>query len=813
VTTPTLGPESDAAPTDPESWELTTFDETRLKAPLPRQELPAGLRVGPYAIERELGRGGMGAVYLAARADQAFEKKVAIKVTRGTLGSPEAVERFKRERQILARIEHPNVARLLDGGATDDGLPYIVMEYIEGRPLHAYCDERRLPTAARLRLFLTVCSAVEYAHHKLIVHRDLKPGNILVTADGVPHLLDFGIAKLIDPDAGPGALQATQVAFTPWYASPEQVLGDPITTATDVYSLGVLLYELLTGHGPYRLSTLAPLDVMRAVVEQEPEAASAAIDRTVRFASADGGPGVRLTPVSVSRTREGTPERLRQKLRGDLDAILMTALRKEPDRRYPSVEAFAQDIRSYLEGRPVGARKNNALYRAGKWLTRNRWGVGVGAVVFALAAGAAANAVVQSRRVARARDRAERVSTFLVDLFTVADPGQARGNTVTAREVLDKGADRIREDLAEQPEVRADLMDTMSKVYNGLGLYDRGADLARESLAFRRQAADRDPQALAHTLNLLGNILMDKGELKQAEGVYRESLELYRRLYGGESLEVAKMLNNLSSVIDPQGRSEESDRLLLEALEIKRKRLPPDDPSIATTLANIGVNLYRRGDVAGSEVRLREALAIQREAYGEDHPEVAFTMQQVAVLLDEQGRYPEAEQAYREALAIQRKVLGQEHPDIVSTLTNLADTLSHAGRLDDAEDVYLEALPMSRKLFGPETTDTAHLLVGLGDLERRRGRLGEGEAAAREALAIRETQLGPEHPDAAEARALLGRVLLDGKRYAEAETALLRAAELLDKQPTLESRRREVRDALGQLYERWGRPAEAARYR
>jgi serine/threonine-protein kinase len=812
VSRTTLDPGSNP-PTDVlDSWELPTFDETRLRGAGAHAELPPGLRIGPYAIERELGRGGMGTVYLAARADEAFEKKVAIKVTRGTLGSPEAVERFKRERQILARIEHPNVARLLDGGATEDGLPYLVMEYIEGRPLHAYCDEKHLSTAARLRLFLQVCAAVEYAHHKLIVHRDLKPGNILVTADGVPRLLDFGIAKLIDPDSGPDAAQATLIAFTPWYASPEQVLGEPVTTATDIYSLGVLLYELLTGHGPYRLGTLAPLEVMRAVVEQEPEPPSAVVDRTVRISSSDGGPAVRLTPGSVSRTREGTPERLRQKLRGDLDAILMTALRKEPDRRYPSAEAFAQDIRRYLSGHPVSARRDSPLYRAGKWLRRNSWRVVAAGLILTLGAATGVNVVVQSRRVARERDRAERVSSFLVDLFSVSDPGEARGNSVTAREVLDKGAEKIRHELADAPEVRADLMDTMANVYNRLGLYDRAAELAREALAFRRQVASREPKALAHTLNLLGNTLMDKGDLKQAEAVYREALELYRQEYGTDSLEVAKLLNNVSSVIDPQGRSEESDRLLLEALEIKRKRLGPDDPSLATTLSNAGVNHYRRGDLAGAEKYLREALAIQRKALGEDHPDVAFSMQQVGVLVDEQGRYAEAEQTYRQALAVQRKVLGREHPDIVSTLTNLGNTLLHAGRLADAEAVYGEALPMARTLFGPETTDAAYVLAGLADVQRRQGRLAEAEQTAREALAIREERLGREHAETAESLGLLGRVLADRGRNAEAEAALLQAAALMEKQPMLEARRREVREALRKLYEQWGRPADAARY-
>jgi serine/threonine protein kinase/tetratricopeptide (TPR) repeat protein len=794
-----------------DSWEMPTFDETVLKPKGRDAELPPGLRIGPYAIERELGQGGMGTVYLATRADQAYEKKVAIKVTRGTLGSPDALERFRGERQILAHLEHQNIARLLDGGTTADGLPYLVMEYIEGKPLHAYCDDERLSTAARLRLFLQVCSAVEYAHHNLVVHRDLKPGNILVTADGVPRLLDFGIAKLIDPEAGAEATRATALALTPWYASPEQVKGEPISTATDVYSLGVVLYELLTGHGPYRLGTLTPLEVMKAVVEQEAEPPSSAIDRTVRLTSPDGSREARLTPFSVSRTREGTPERLRHRLRGDLDAILMMALRKEPDRRYPSVAAFAEDLRAYLTGRPVSARPDSAFYRASKFVNRNRWGVLAGLTIVALVLGAAANAFVQSRRVAHERDRAARVSKFLIDLFSVSDPGEARGNTVTAREVLDKGAEKIRHDLKEQPEVRADLLETIADVYNRLGLYDRAESLAGESLIFRRQKAD-DPRALAQSLNLLGNILMDKGDLKGAEAAYRESLELRRRAIGPDSIEVAQSLNNLSSVVDPLGRYDESDLLLQQSLEIKRKRLAADDPSLATSILNHGVNLYRRGDLAGAEKLLREALAIQRKALGEDHPEVAFSMQSVGVILDEEKKYDEAEKTYREALAIQRKVLGAQHPDIVTTLTNLANTLSHAGKLAAAAKVYREALPMSEKVYGRETTDTAHVLAGLADVELRQGRLAEAEALARESLATREKLLGTTHQDAAESLGLLGRVLLERGRYAEAEATLLRAEGVLGKPEVLESRRNDVRDALRRLYEKLDRPEDAARY-
>src|SRR5688500_3990721 len=433
-------------------------------------------RIGPYRILRELGQGGMGVVYLAARADEQFRKRVALKVIRSGGASEEVVRHFKRERQILAGLDHPNIARLLDGGTTDDGLPYFVMEYIEGEPLLEYCDSRKLPVAERLKLFQAICSAVQYAHRNLVVHRDIKPGDILVAEDGSPKLLDFGIAKLLNPELAGEALIATAMSMTPTYASPEQARGERITTATDVYSLGVVLYELLTGHLPYRLLSRQPLEILKAISEQEPEKASTAIERA--------------------------ENKLQRRLRGDLDNILMLALRKEPPRRYASVEAFSDDIRRYLEGLPVKARQPTAAYRTGKFLRRHVAGVAASAVFVGLLIGFAAAMAVQSARVTRERDLAEqeraaaqqeretaqRVSAFLVDLFRVSDPSRSRGETITAREVLDRGTTKIATELKDEPEVRATLMSTMGTVYSNLGLYDKALSLLEEALQTRKAA-------------------------------------------------------------------------------------------------------------------------------------------------------------------------------------------------------------------------------------------------------------------------------------------------------------------------------------
>ncbi len=331
-----------------------------------------GIRVGPYEVLRELGRGGMGVVYLAARADEQFRKRVAIKVIKTGPDEEGVIRRFRRERQILASLDHPNVARLLDGGATGDGRPYFVMEYIEGHPLHEYCDRHRLSIVDRLKVFQQVCSAVAYAHRNLIVHRDLKPSNIIVTADGIPRLLDFGIAKLLNPELSAETPTVTGLALTPEYASPEQARGDVVTTASDVYSLGVLLYELLTGHRPYRLKTRLPMEVLKAVCEQEPERPSTIVRQAED--TTDGSRAVVITPEGVSRARDLTPDRLGRRLRGDLDNIVLMALRKEPLRRYASAEALSEDLRRYLEGLPVKARKGTSAYRAGKYVKRHAVG-------------------------------------------------------------------------------------------------------------------------------------------------------------------------------------------------------------------------------------------------------------------------------------------------------------------------------------------------------------------------------------------------------------------------------------------------------
>ncbi|HEX6185320.1 MAG TPA: serine/threonine-protein kinase, partial [Pyrinomonadaceae bacterium] len=563
-----------------------------------------GRRVGAYRVTGVIGQGGMAEVYRAVRDDDQFRKEVAVKVVRRGMVSEFTLARFRHERQILASLEHPNIARLLDGGATEDGLPYFVMECVEGRPITEYCEAGGLSTRRRLKLFRRVCAAVSYAHRNLIVHRDLKPSNVLVTGDGVPKLLDFGIAKLLAPESSPTAVTVARTMtavrlMTPEYASPEQVRGETVTTAADVYSLGALLFELLTGERAHKLADRSLAEIERVICETEAERPSAVVSR-----------------------RAGVPFRLRRELAGDLDNIVLTALRKEPDRRYRSAEQLSEDVRRYLEGRPVTARQDTLGYRAGKFVRRHKASVAAAVAVFVLLVGFAAAMSVQAARIARERDRANAVTGFLVELFEVSDPGEARGNAITARELLDRGAVKIKDELRDQPEGQAALMDTMGSVYRKLGLYDSALPLAEEALRIRRQVHDERHADVAASLYNLATVHHAKGDYKAAEPLYREALAARRALFGAEHAETAASLNGLGLFLKDKGEYAEAEALLREALAARRSLFGGEHASVAETLNELGVLLKNRGDFRTAETLYREALAMRRRTLGDDHPAV-----------------------------------------------------------------------------------------------------------------------------------------------------------------------------------------------
>lgn len=744
--------------------------------------------IGSYRIVRQLGEGGMGTVYLGIRSDMEFKKSAAIKVIRKGMDSQEIVARFHRERQILSSLDHPNIARLLDGGTTKDGLPYFVMEYIQGKPLTEYCDSHKLTTNERLELFRLVCSAVQYAHRNLVVHRDLKPANILVAADGTPKLLDFGIAKILNPDVFSGDLPPTATgmgAMTPDYASPEQAGGEPVTTSSDVYSLGVILYELLAGRRPYRFTSRNRMEIFRIICEQEPARPSTAVAESPESDTS-----------RLSTQRGTTPEKLRKELNGDLDNIILMALRKEPQRRYSSVEALSEDISRYLEGHPVHARKGTWSYRTGKYIRRNKAGVAGAAAILLLVIAFALTVTFQNVRISEQRDSAQKaekraeaerliaeeerlkaikVTDFLAKLFEVNDPAQSKGETLTAREILDRGADRLHKEFKDQPEVQAELMDRVGMIYEKLGMYDQAELLLKQSLGSRQSLFGSEHVAVAQSLRDVGQIVWDKGQYEEAERLLRQALSMHRKLLGEEHLEVAADLRSLGGMLRFRGQLDEAEKLIREALVIDRKRLGNEHLDVVRDLSNLAGLVWARGQLGEAEKLYRDVLAIHLKLFGNEHPAVASDLNNLGTVLFEEGRLDEAEKLFREAAAVGRKLLGSEHPQVAGYLGNLARALEARGQLDEAEKLYRDVLAMRLKLHGKEHPSVSGTLNDLAGVLRDEGRLAEAEKLYRESIVMDRKLLGNAHPKVAWDLSGLAGLLKQEGRWEEAEESFREA--------------------------------------
>ncbi|MDP9202766.1 MAG: protein kinase [Gemmatimonadota bacterium] len=616
---------------------------------------------GPYRVRREVGRGGMGAVYLAERSDDQFQKEVALKVLPPwSGGGRRRRQQFLEERQILAALDHPGIARLLDGGVTADGMPWFAMEYIDGQPIDRYSDNLRLPIEARLELFCDVCSAVQYAHRHLVVHRDLKPSNILVSGEGRVALLDFGIARLVAEN--PAMVAATTATgdrlSTPLYASPEQTRGEPPSTAADVYALGVLLHVLLTGNYPYRLSSFESYVVARAVLEQEPERPSLSAART-------GGPresgAPPVTAEDRAQARGSTPAKLARRLRGDLDAIVLKAMDKEPGRRYATAEQLETDVRGHLGGLPVLAQPASRLYVVRKFLRRHRVGVGMTAAAAVLVLTFAVVMTVQrsriraqAERIAVERDRAEQVGQYFLNTFQAVTPGD---QGISAREFLDSATARIDQQLNAHPEHRARLMFEMGRAYHRLELHDRARGLLERSLALRRNLQPRADLDIAATQNLLGSVLLAQGKFEPAEQAFNEALVIRRQKLGAGHGDVARVLVGLSAVLRAQRRFPEAERLAREAVRIDRSRGADGRADLAQSTSALAHVLADKGDQRAAAGLFRQTLTLARETHSEDHPEVASAVFDLASSLHAVDEDSEADSLIRYGVGLQRRLL------------------------------------------------------------------------------------------------------------------------------------------------------------
>jgi eukaryotic-like serine/threonine-protein kinase len=724
-------------------------------------------RIGPYRILRTLGAGGMGEVFLAERDDAHFDQRVAIKVVHTSMGSRAVHSRLKMERQILAQLNHPNIARLLDGGAMPDGASYLVMEYVDGMALDQYCDNNRLDINARLRLFQAVCAAVHYAHQNLVVHRDLKPTNILVTPAGVPKLLDFGIAKLLDErQAAQHTVAVTHAdlrVMTPDHASPEQVRGQPITTSSDVYVLGVLLYKLLCGAGPFIIPSMRLSEIERAICEKDAQPASHAVP-------VDDSPHAR----SVADARSTSPSRLRRTLRGDLDNMIAMAMRKEPARRYGSAQQFASDVQRYLDGLPVIARRDTLSYRSAKFVKRHWLPVSAAAGVLFLIIAFATTTYQQSRRIAAERDRAaqereladrervraEEVSGFLVNLFKLSDPEENRGNQVTARELLDVGAQKLRSELSDQPATKAALLGTVGAVYESLGQYKDAVGVLTESLALQ---PNDNSKTRIDTLLQLGEARSSSGDLQGAESPLNEALQAAQNTLGADSQEAGRAIYWLGRLRYQQDRIAEARSLFERSLQIfESTQAPAID--VSALLDDLALVYTAEKQWALARQTYERALAIDRQILGDDHPRLGMHIGNLALVVQNLGDLKQAEALYRDAIRRKERAYGAASAQTAAPQTNLGMLLQREGRLDEAEPLLRSAVDSTLAKWGPDHYWVGWQRVSLGMLLHDKGDLAGAENEYRQALAIYDKALPANHMYRAALLAHYARLLVDRGR-------------------------------------------------
>ncbi len=770
--------------------------------------------VGPYRIVRALGQGGMGTVYLAERADGQFEQQVALKLIRPGMDRREILRRFLQERQILARLQHPNIARLLDGGVTDDGQPYFAMEYVEGEPITAYCDAHRCSVEDRLRLFLDVAEAVAFAHRNLVVHRDLKPSNILITedhrAEAHVKLLDFGIAKLLHKDDAEETLIETQMGLrvmTPEYAAPEQARGDAVTTATDIYALGVVLYELLSGHRPYAFTLRSAMEMERVICGTEPPRPSAIAAREEAVRRSNGTTET-IRPEAVAAARGTTPERLRRHLAGDLDTIILKALRKEPALRYASAEALVDDLRRHLDGQAVEAHRGSVGYRARKFVRRHRVGVAaaVGAVVLLLVG--VAGTLWQARLVSREAARTEAALEFTLGLFDVANPALGRADTLTVREMLDLGTARL-DELAGQPAVLAEVTARWGDIYLGLGDFEPAQQLLAWSADLRRAVYGDGHEEVAVALHLLGRVALDRSDFDQAERLGREAVALRQQTLGERHPETAASLGLLAQILHRKGDYAESEQLFGQALGLSRSAYGDEHEQVAAVLNDFALLRRTQGRLDEAEALAREALAIRHAVLGDEHLDTATSTNNLAVILRKRDRLDEAEALYRQVLAFDRKRLGTGHPNLATVTSNLAGVLRERGRYAEADSLYRWVLASDLASFGPESRYVAmstHHLAGVLSL---RGDYDEAERLEREALGVYLRLHGEGHPHVAASTAALADVLSAQGETAAATALYDQAVAVLRAAPDAELDLAEALLGQGRLLDAQGAAHEA----
>jgi len=775
-----------------------------------------------FRLIEELGSGGMGVVYRAEQI-QPVKRSVALKIIKLGMDTKQVVGRFNAERQALAVMDHPHIAKVYDGGTTESGRPYFVMELVRGVPITEYCDKHKLTTEERLALFIPVCQAVQHAHQKGVIHRDLKPSNILVSVGEdkpVPKIIDFGIAKATESHLAERTLFTEQglMIGTPEYMSPEQaeMSGLDVDTRTDIYSLGVILYEILVGALPFdarRLRSAGYGEIQRIIRETELPKASTRLS-TLNDIRAD-----------IAAKRRTDPGSLLKLLRGDLDWITMKALAKDRTRRYSSASELAADIERHLRHEPVAAGPPSATYLIRKYVKRHRIGVtafsvgllavlvgGMAAAVgFVRATRAEQMARMEAERANREAEAATQVSDFLVNLFEVSDPAQSRGAKLTALEILERGADRVSTKLADQPLTQARLKATIGRVYDKMGLFDQSAFFLKEALETRRKELGEEHLDVAQCYGALGDLYRKQGKFAEAEPLLKRAVELREKLMGSDHIDVAKSLNTLAVLYENSSRYGEAEPLYQRALAIQEKALGPDNPVLTMLLTNLAILRAKQGKYAEAEPLFMRVLRIEEKEYGPDHPQVGFAYNNLAIAYKLQKKYADAEPMYRRALEIQEKVLGLKHPDVARSLNNLANLYMEQKRYPEAEPLYQRSLQISEEALGPEHFDIGRCLDNLATLYANQNRYPEAEKMYRRSLAIKEKALGPAAHEVGTGLHHLANLYRDQRLFDKAEPLYRRSLSILEK--LLDPQHPDVRDLardFAAFLRAEGREADAA---
>ena len=735
--------------------------------------------IGNYKIIKQIAEGGMGSVFLAERADGQFEQKVALKLIKPGMNSSEIIKRFQFERQILARLQHPNIARLLDGGLTEDDLPYFTMEYVEGDNIDEYCDKNILSTNDRLKLFSEVCKAIQFAHQNLVIHRDLKPSNIIIKKDGTVKLLDFGIAKVFTEDDSFEQSTLTRTGLfvmTPEYASPEQIRGESITTSTDIYSLGLILYQLLTGEKAYEIKTNSPLELEKIICYTEPAKPSSTI-KSLQVKD-------KIKAEKTGGAHKTGLDKLIKTLSGDLDNICLMALRKEPERRYSSAEQFQQDLENYLEGRPVTARQNTIYYRTNKFIIRYKISVISAFLIFLIGATLTTFYFIQLKKerdkAQNEAQKAEQVSEFLKNIFKLSDPYEARGETISARELLDKGAQKIDKELSRQPDIKATMLSLIGKVYFNLGLFNKSDTLLSEALEIRTKLNNNQMEEAKSLINL-GQLYTYKGEFSKADSLLTKAIYIYKINSMEEDTNYAWILGNLAWVYKSKGNYNKSELYYKKSLEILKNK-GSNKEYLLTMMNNFALELHEEGKYDDAEKMFNETLELQKKIYGnKPHPEISTTTYNLAELLRDRGKYDEAEKMFKTSLSMDMLLSGPENPDVAYSIQGLASVYKIKGDFNKAKKLFVKVLNMRRKFLGDNHPDVAYAISNIGLLYYAEEKYDSSKKYYERALVLHKKLNGPNHPSVAICLNKLGFINYKKEYYKKAENQIRQSMQIIEK--------------------------------